>query len=280
MKLGNSLSIKHLARLAKIFYEKDWMRNELEGEEVFNRFINLLSGMDEEARELLLTLTEDFTWVNVSDYISFFFRAFDRFMKGFSFGENRRIVLCPLLCQNDVGKCKSPDTLLYLVKANLSRLKKKYEGFDVIIRDSKGFYNMGSHPDEQTVFCFVDDFIGSGEEAKKVLDLLGDRIPKSNLAILSLIAMEMGISRLQSEGYSVFAENIKKKGITGRGRNEEDELKAMEKLELSIEVPPKFKLGYSQSESLVKMIRTPNNTFPIYWYGAEKKNVYAPFPRW
>ena len=39
----------------------------------------------------------------------------------------------------------------------------------------------------------------------------------------------------------------------------------------------KMYLGYNDSEGLVSMIRTPNNTFPFYWY--EKKKGHAPFSR-
>ena len=39
-----------------------------------------------------------------------------------------------------------------------------------------------------------------------------------------------------------------------------------------------MQLGYANTESLVAMIKTPNNTFPVYWY-EHKKNSYAPFVR-
>lgn len=39
-----------------------------------------------------------------------------------------------------------------------------------------------------------------------------------------------------------------------------------------------MELGYAESEALVTMIKTPNNTFPFYWY-EKNSNSYAPFPR-
>ena len=40
-------------------------------------------------------------------------------------------------------------------------------------------------------------------------------------------------------------------------------------------------LGYKESEGLVTMIKTPNNTFPFYWFEKKKegKHTTAPFPR-
>ena len=63
--------------------------------------------------------------------------------------------------------------------------------------------------------------------------------------------------------------------------NEEKESKCMHAIEGAIKVSSDYNFGYKQSEALVRMIRTPNNTFPIYWYRDKKKkiNIYAPFPR-
>ena len=55
----------------------------------------------------------------------------------------------------------------------------------------------------------------------------------------------------------------------------------MSSIETSIGVTEDYRLGYASSEALVSMIRTPNNTFPIYWFRnkKEKLNLHAPFPR-
>lgn len=37
-------------------------------------------------------------------------------------------------------------------------------------------------------------------------------------------------------------------------------------------------MGYASTESLVAMIKTPNNTFPVYWCEC-KENSHAPFVR-
>lgn len=40
-------------------------------------------------------------------------------------------------------------------------------------------------------------------------------------------------------------------------------------------------LGYKESEGLVSMIKTPNNTFPFYWHEGKRdgKLCVAPFAR-
>lgn len=47
-----------------------------------------------------------------------------------------------------------------------------------------------------------------------------------------------------------------------------------------MEVNEEFQFGYDHSEALVKMIRTPNNTFPVYWLQKRGGAVpVVPFPR-
>ena len=58
----------------------------------------------------------------------------------------------------------------------------------------------------------------------------------------------------------------------------EHRLKLMEEIEDKMSVKRNYRLGYGQSEALVTMCRTPNNTFPVFW--EEKGNMkLAPFPR-
>lgn len=52
----------------------------------------------------------------------------------------------------------------------------------------------------------------------------------------------------------------------------------MIKISTRLHAPKGMHLGYANTESLVAMIKTPNNTFPVYWY-KHKKNSYAPFVR-
>ena len=70
-----------------------------------------------------------------------------------------------------------------------------------------------------------------------------------------------------------------KKGISDRTDGNKDAFcKLMKEIETRIKVRENCEFGYSHSEGLVKMMRTPNNTFPIYWM-KNKKNKAPPFPR-
>lgn len=69
------------------------------------------------------------------------------------------------------------------------------------------------------------------------------------------------------------------KGITDNYTEEElsEKLMLMNTIESKIKVHKNEKLGFKGSEALISLIRTPNNTFPVFW--KERKGRKAPFPR-
>lgn len=124
-------------------------------------------------------------------------------------------------------------------------------------------------------------FIGSGDTGDAAAQFFVNKkgMTKDMVAILSLVAMQQVIDYLHKTGYTVLAAKIMQKGITGRtDGNEKNFREVMEMIENRIKVRGDFKFGYAGSEALIRMARTPNNTFPVYWL-KNKKNPHAPFPR-
>lgn len=273
------LSVQDLARLQAIFDKKKWPVEDGFESKVFENFCGLLAGLKAHQRELMFTLTENFLWVRELDYAMYFSRAFDLFISGFPFNGCTSIVICPLLPEDDFRKSKSSIMLLYLIKANIASLRSKYPLYNISFCDSPAQFNCAQSQTNK-VLCLIDDFIGSGDTAVKAVDyFLQQHYPLSRIAVLSLVAMEKGLAELQKKGYYTYTSVVETTGITGRGRDEPTETKTMEEIEAAIRVPSEFRFGYAHSQALVKMIRTPNNTFPIYWRTKGNTNVYAPFPR-
>ena len=278
-KEKTELSVQDLARLQDIFFKKKWpVQDEFENS-VFENFCGLLAGLKAHQRELIFTLTENFLWIREFDYIRHFSNAFDLFISGFPFNRNTSIIICPLLPEKDFGKSKSSIMLLYLIKANIASLRAKYPLYRIDFCDSPPQFNC-ARAKATTVLCLIDDFIGSGDTAADAVDYFLQRhYPLSQIVVLSLVTMEKGLAELRKKGYHTYASIVETAGITGRGRDELVETKTMEEIETAIRVPPEFRFGYARSQALVKMIRTPNNTFPIYWRTKGNLNLYAPFPR-
>lgn len=270
-----ALSMNYLIRLQSIFKNKNWPIDGIFDENVFDNFCSLLSRLDPEQSELILSLTEDFLWVQESEYIKLFSNAFDIFINHHDFSIGNSICICAALAEEDFGKVKSSTSLLYGIKARKSSIRAKYSGFNITYCDSPEFIDFSNTIG--VTYCLIDDFIGTGETMNGVVNYaINKGIQKNQIAIVSLVGMDFGLQELNSKGYNTYTSIIQSKALSSR--NNENEIRIMKELESKIKVSLKYKFGYNGSEALVKMIRTPNNTFPIYWL-RNKKNKHAPFPR-
>ena len=277
IKKAKALSAKDLSKLEQIFSSKQWPLESEIGETVFDDFCNMLLSFEQEEIDLILDLTNDFLWVKESQYIELFYKSFKKFFENQLFAGTQQIVLCPLLPEPDFNKCKSSLMLLYFIKTHIHILQNRFHQIGINIVDSPCAYNpdmyLGNHS-----LCLVDDFIGTGSTALSAVSyFIENKIRVDNVSILSLVAMRSGIDFLIRKGYNTFAEIILDKGIEGSS-NAAQKYKTMEMIESKISVRDDCRLGFGRCEALVKLVRTPNNTFPIYWL-RNKKNPYAPFPR-
>ena len=270
------LSIKDFVRIQEIFKQKNWPIEDYFSDDVFENFCNMLAGLEPEQCNLVINLTEKFLWVQDSAYIKHFSVAFDSFISSYSFSRGKNIYICPLLPEEDFGKSKSSISLLYLVKSHLGAIQRKYSEFSITYADSPNAVKLDKIRDNYTL-CLIDDFIGTGDTVERASKYFLDRnISKNMMTIVSLVSMSSGLDDLNNKGYITYTNISCEKGITDGGN--ETQIELLKNIEESIKVSDNYKFGYKGSEALVKMIRTPNNTFPIYWL-RNKKNKFAPFPR-
>lgn len=270
------LSIKDFVRIQEIFKQKNWPIEDYFSDDVFENFCNMLAGLEPEQCNLVINLTEKFIWVQDSAYIKHFSVAFHSFISSYSFSRGKNIYICPLLPEEDFGKSKSSVSLLYLVKSHLGAIQRKYSEFSITYADLPNAVKLDMIRDNYTL-CLIDDFVGTGETAERAAKyFLNRNISKNMMTIVSLVSMSSGLYDLNNKGYITYTDIKCDKGITHVGN--ETQIELMKSIEKSIKVSDDYRFGYKGSEALVKMIRTPNNTFPIYWL-RNKKNKFAPFPR-
>lgn len=270
------LSIKDFVRIKDVFIRKNWPIEDYFDDGVFENFCNMLAGLTPDQCNLIISLTEKFLWIQEGAYIKHFSVAFDSFITSYDFSRGKRIYICPLLPEEDFGKSKSSVSLLYFVKAHLDAIQRKYSDFSITYADSPNAVNLDIIKDSYTL-CLIDDFIGTGETVERAAKyFLEQDISKNMMAIVSLVSMKSGIFDLNNKGYSTYTDISCDKGISYTG--DETKIELMKNIEKTIKVSDDYKFGYKSSEALVKMMRTPNNTFPIYWL-RNKKNKFAPFPR-
>ena len=263
-------------RLYGIFKDKQWPQIGEMDEPWFDNFCQLLASMDEAQCDMILTLTEKFLWVKDGDYLSRFIHVFDLFVSTYQFKRGKKICICPLIAKEDFYKTKSSLFLFYKIKACFTSFKSKYPEFNICCAEFPTAVDFNKIKNGYTL-CLIDDFVGTGDTVRGAVSFFVDEeITADMVTIISLVGMEEGIDNLKKEGYDIYCDAICQKGITNT-ENEDTYSDLMCQLEEKIRVNDSSKFGYGRSEALVKMLRTPNNTFPIYWL--RKNNPYAPFPR-
>lgn len=121
-----------------------------------------------------------------------------------------------------------------------------------------------------------DDFIGSGKYASEVLDeLVSIGIPTSNVVICSLFISELGLQKISSKDCHIEYIEVAQSIIDKLLEKEKDLLKH---IETSLGVKEDFKFGYGRSANLISLLRTPNNSLPVFWLDKGGSHS-APFPR-
>lgn len=278
------LSDKYVEQLYAIFESKSWDTCEIGEYSVFDRFCERLAELENDGqRDLILNLTWDFLWVNSSKYEQYLLIAFQKLFKDKSWkpGKGKNICICPLLPERDFGKVKSSIFMLYLCQSILLRTYEEFRDEQVRICETPEVLKGQKYREHIDSLILIDDFMGSGEtalESLAYLDFL--RQEGKKIYILVLVAQRQGMENVQKEGIPVFANIVREKGISDKFDKEEAEQKLgeMKKISKRLKVPKEMYLGFLESESLVAMNKTPNNTFPVYWY-EKNGHSHAPFPR-
>ncbi|WP_261304007.1 uracil phosphoribosyltransferase [Paenibacillus andongensis] len=279
-----------ILKLKTVFQKHAWVveDNSLNEASLFNRFCSILGELDEEQQEFIIELTNRFVWLRFENYYKHFDFIFQNILQSQTFSLNNitNIYFAPLILPEDKGKTKSSTMVLYMLKGNntlrynatyAQKLCKYFEDLD---------FDADLVNKQHSILFLVDDFIGTGETASTAINYLVNTtgVQQNKIVVLSIAAMKHGLEEVSNMGIKVFTAFEYDKGISNYYPSHE----AAEKLFLmkSIEnkLSPKVvkineneRLGYRGSEALITLIRTPNNTFPVFW--KQNKKRIAPFPR-
>ena len=275
-RLKTNLSLNVIIQLREIFIQKKW---EIEGESSFDRFCEMLSSLSPEQQECVLLLTKEFLRVEFNTY-PFHIRKALSCIDSKSLTDVNKIYVMPLCVKSDYGKQKSSTFVAY----GFHDLKSDNLFFDKevnIISTPVGLpknFNLSSG-----LLLLVDDFIGTGETAEGCLRYLVDEIgiTLDKILILALVVQRSGYERLLSLGVNTVFSILRGKGISDGFVDPEKGIisQTMSSIEDMLEFENDIRFGYQGSEALVKMVRTPNNTFPVYWKTKKALKFTPPFPR-
>lgn len=279
-----SLDSAGLLQLARLFERRGWPRTD-DQDPIFERFAWVLARLDPPTRALVFALAEDFERITSQRHDPLLGICLDEL--GITEGvwnQFAQVVVLPILAPEDEGKAKSGTQVVYSAETRISRLTRAKANSRQVKRYAT-YEAFGKREDcrGKTLLVLVDDFVGTGDTATKALDhFAGFSKPSDVVFVAALVCM--------SRGREVIKPRVARLGIgqeLGRGIADnyriQDKARAYElidALEQKLGVSKDYRRGYGQSEALVTLRRTPNNTLPVFWWESGSNDAWQPvFPR-
>ena len=251
----------------------------------FNDFCVMMNLLDNEKRDMLIFLLGDYIKKGLVDYSKDLYNLF--LIVNSTLKTKSHICFLPLV---NTIKSNSSQYLSYYAK--LPAFRKIFADKKITSElDDINVSELVKKINESKIdYCiFLDDFIGTGDTADDELKIyLEAGLKPEKIIIISLVIQNNGLERLQKKYHQVFFIELVSRGISDNSRLSKKErsnfLRIMGEIEDIINVKDgnKYRFGYKKSEALVTMLKTPNNTFPIFWKPNGKKNeggIIAPFPK-
>ena len=173
-------------------------------------------------------------------------------------------------------RTKSGHSLHY----EMSNFTGLFGGKSILFRDDPKSKSSQAH---KGIHVSVDDFIGTGNQFFKMIEsVIKDGMEDTISHVAAICIQESAKTYLEAAGYKVIALHVLGKGLDRlshrRGLPRIQVVSEYEKLEEKTACPPQYRLGRDETEALVTMKATPNNTLPIFWIEGKAKWP-APFPR-
>jgi hypothetical protein len=276
-----------LIELEEFFERKGWTK--FEGHRfALNRIGDLVSTMNEEERYIIKQILERYLWAPNEVYNSLFLRALNKIPPS-KFEGKKNLIFIPIYKKTDENKIKSSLGIAYLSKAGFIKYYPRFEGLKIIpIKDHYELeknLNNGHISLEDSLIIYCDDFIGSGETVTDCLKWVVDecRLEIKDITVLGLVGMASGFNKIIEINESCYFGETVNRAISDSFTASESSryLDLMVEMERDVDCNNNYSLGFEKSEAAVTMIRTPNNTFPIFWNNFKRKQPFIKpiFPR-
>lgn len=279
----SALTPQEIIRLEVALKNLDFDIRSAEGEGPFvlNKLAEMLTLLTLQERGLILTLLEDFLHCSYVRQMPLITSALKLIPATRIQGFNQAILL-PLAETGSDGKSKSSAGLPYIAEYHLLPFVPAFAGVNVVHYDKMESLNTHQQGRSTSLILLFDDFVGGGGTAVKSIQRYRNlyKKPGDRLAVVVAAAQQQGINRITRENVDTFAAVVRTKGISESSviSNRAAALALMDSIEARLGVVRKYKRGFARCEALVKMIRAPNNTFPIFWEPTTRSGELWPAP--
>ncbi|MEM8918575.1 MAG: hypothetical protein AAGE37_06895 [Pseudomonadota bacterium] len=285
---GHSRILARLRKINRIFKQRGWHGEVGEDgplDDAWNECSALAEELTDDQFELFTNLLSNFKKIEPTKIFRSSCRMFECFLEDSSF--RQRTFVFPIVKKSDLEKQKPKSSIgiPYYLEHTVAANPKKYKDKEIKFFQSIQELDKIDDFDIPVNLVLVDDFIGTGDtvdlfiqENQELLDIFDAKI-----AVVATACLQEGKEKIEALGHTVFAEEILPKGIQENDLlPDKDRAYAIyNEIEAKIKVSPLYKRGYKQSEALISMVNTPNNTFPIFWYSNRPDGSKWPalFPR-
>lgn len=297
--IGN-INLNTFVAVEELFKRKGWdAKSKLSsGLSKLDRFCERLKLFSIEEQALLIELSEKFLHITTSDYLEKFLASYYSIPQLF-FEKYNTIYVAPLIDpyihteleskRIERGKTKSSTFLFYSLDWHDITWIDFYS--KLVFVEQIGKLKKSLNP-ENSSLILIDDYIGTGRTAEEVCkiylkeDYQGKTLRPDQIKILTIASQNAGKEYVENKmKVMVTCDIFRNKGISDNFKDKDalvmlDKMKDMERRLCSKKfLKSGYSLGYGQSEGLISIAnKTPNNTFPVFWY--ETKKMPAPFPRY
>jgi len=277
------VELNNLMKLFSIFVDKKWIQ--IDGyDDVLNNFGELIEGFNDEQVQLMLELTERYTWVTYNDYHTQLRKQLRKLYEK-SLSKKNKVYIFPIIKPKDEENIKSGHAVLYMIDSVKLDLKEFKDIEFVVLHRFIDLEPRNLTITDTDFLILVDDYIGTGNTLTSTIEELNkNQSVKNNYAVLSVAIQEDAIDYLKGNKIEHYYGYSMNKGISNNYVTPilEQKIKTMQDIENKIPNIHEYRFGYQKSEALITLMKTPNNTFPVFWmecYGKRGK-LNAPFARY
>jgi len=287
----DKIDLADAATAYDLFVLKKWEFDKKNSYSLYNRFLTLLNKISDEEKAVVYELMSKMRIVHVEEYRELLIQVMEKIIKDKANYVMGSIYIMPILEEEIEDNEEESKTIKTVIKSGsfLSYLfknvyiqyhellaKYKFEiisGFDMITPKRVSQIN-------NSILILPDDFIGSGEQALGMVKRLEDLgVDKKRIIVLTLFIQKEGKQTLRENKIISYEYELINKAF---GNSQEDERKRelIKSISLKCGIMNDF-LGHKDSEALIVLNRTPNNTYRFLHNKGKgiNKNNLPLFPR-
>jgi len=276
-------------RIKAAFEENGWELASADGanryyRDLASKFYSFLYPLTTAEQDLILSLLKTYHYCPTCNYEPLICRLAGE-LKNLWSKEYECMYVVSLTKPRDAGQIKGASYVLGHLREQVIREEFGIDDIPMRLYENQDLLKSKHSARGKSLIIFVDDFVGSGKTATETLTYYVENIKKDtdNLIVYSFVAMEEAITLITDMGINFNVFLGLPKGITDSGifDNVECAIQTMLQLEKKMKIPASLKLGYGESEATTTLMRTPNNTFPVFWFPVDKdgNKSRAPFRR-